>query len=132
MTDIEIIFQKCKTAYYQGWKDEELAECKELLPNLSLEHLRMLNKSRWMNKKSPLYPTLFSLLYKDQLEEVVRKLNEMATEELLTELKETRSSLKKDQIAQVLSLRYDTMSEDERQKVLPILAKRGLINKTEN
>lgn len=132
MTDIETIYQKCKAAYYRGWNDEDIETCKELLPKLSLEHLRMLNQSRWMNKKSPLYPTLFSLLYKDQLESVVKKLNEMTNEELLAELKETKSSYKKEQIPQILCQRYDDMSDEERKKVFSLLVRKGLIDKSED
>ena len=128
MTDIETIYQKCKAAYYRGWNDEDIEACKELLPKLSLEHLRMLNQSRWMNKKSPLYPTLFSLLYKEQLEGVVKKLNEMTNEELLTELKGTRSSYKKELIPQILYQRYDDMSDEERKKVFSVLVLKGLID----
>ena len=132
MTDIEIIYQKCKAAYYRGWNDEDIEACKELLPKLSLEHLRMLNQSRWMNKKSPLYPTLFSLLYKEQLEGVVKKLNEMTNEELLTELKETNSSYKKEQIPLILSQRFDDMNDGERKKVFSLLVRKGLIGKSED
>ena len=128
MTDIETIYQKCKAAYYRGWNDEDIEACKELLPKLSLEHLRMLNQSRWMNKKSPLYPTLFSLLYKEQLEGVVKKLNEMTNEELLVELKGTRSSYKKELIPQILYQRYDDMSDEERKKVFSVLVLKGLID----
>lgn len=128
MTDIETIYQKCKAAYYRGWNDEDIEACKELLPKLSQEHLRMLNQSRWMNKKSPLYPTLFSLLYKEQLEGVVKKLNEMTNEELLVELKGTRSSYKKELIPQILYQRYDDMSDEERKKVFSVLVLKGLID----
>lgn len=130
MTDIETIYQKCKAAYYRGWNDEDIEACKELLPKLSLEHLRMLNQSRWMNKKSPLYPTLFSLLYKEQLEGVVKKLNEMTNEELLAELKGTRSSYKKELIPQILYQRYDDMSDEERKKVFSVLVLKGLIEQS--
>lgn len=132
MTDIETIYQKCKAAYYRGWNDEDIAACKELLPKLSLEHLRMLNKSRWMNKKSPLYPTLFSLLYKEQLEGVMKKLKEMTNEQLLAELKETKSSYKREQIPQILCQRYDEMSDDDRKMVFSLLVRKGLIEKSED
>lgn len=132
MTDIETIYQKCKAAYYRGWNEEDIEACKELLPNLSLEHLRMLNQSRWMNKKSPLYPTLFSLLYKEQLEGVVKKLNEMTNEELLAELKETKSAYKKEQIPLILYQRYDDMSDVERKKVFSLLVRKGLIENSED
>lgn len=132
MTDIETIYQKCKAAYYRGWNDEDIEACKELLPKLSLEHLRMLNQSRWMNKKSPLYPTLFSLLYKEQLEGVVKKLNEMTNEELLAELKETKSAYKKEQIPLILYQRYDDMSDVERKKVFSLLVRKGLIENSED
>lgn len=132
MTDIETIYQKCKAAYYRGWNDDDLDACKELLPKLSLEHLRMLNQSRWMSKKSPLYPTLFSLLYKEQLEGVVKKLNEMTNEELLAELRTTKSSYKKEQIPQILYLRYDDMSDEERKKVFSLLVRKGLIDNPED
>lgn len=132
MTDIETIYQKCKAAYYRGWNDEDIETCKELLLKLSLEHLRMLNQSRWMSKKSPLYPTLFSLLYKEQLEGVVKKLNEMTNEELLAELKETKSAYKKEQIPLILCQRYDDMSDVERKKVFSLLVRKGLIENSED
>lgn len=131
MNDIDIVFLKCKTAYYHGWKDEELAACQEILTRLSLEHLRMLNQSRWMSKRSPLYPLLFSLLYKDQIEGIVKRLNELTTDELLLELKESKGSFKRDKIAQILYERYDSMDKAERKKVFGILVRHGLIIKKE-
>lgn len=131
MNDIDTVFLKCKDAYYHGWKDEELAACQEILPKLSLEHLRMLNQSRWMSKKSPLYPLLFSLLYKDQIEGIVKRLNELTTDELLLELKESKGSFKRDKITQILYERYDSMDEAERKKVFGILVRHGLIIKKE-
>lgn len=132
MNDIDTVFMKCKDAYFHGWIDKELAVCQEILPRLSIEHLRMLNQSRWMSKKSPLYPLLFSLLYKEQIEGIVKKLNELTTDDLLKELKVSRSSFKRDKIAQILYERYDSMNEEERKKVFSILVRRGLIIKTED
>lgn len=131
MTDIETIYRKCKAAYYHGWKDEDIEACKELIPKLPLQQLRMLNQSRWMNKKSPLYPLLFSLLYKEQLESIVKKLNEMTNEELLTELKETKSSYKKEQISKIFCQREDDMSNEERMIIIPLLARQGLLHEPE-
>lgn len=129
MTNIDLLFQKCKIAHFHGWKDADLETCMEILPQLSLEELRMLNKSRWMDKNDPLYPTLFALLYKDQLEEVVRKLNCMTNQELLTELKETKSSYKKERIPEILYQRYDSMDKMERKKVFSLLVRKGLLSK---
>lgn len=126
MKDIDIIYEKCKKAHYKGWNEDDIEICKNLLLNLSLEQLRMLNKSRWMSKKSPIYPTLFSLLYKEHLDDVVKKLNKMSNEELIREIKETKSSFKKDKIPHILCERFDGADGKERKKMLDVIVKHGL------
>ena len=127
LNKIEFVFSNLKASYYKGWEEEKLEECKELLRGMSLEELRSVRHSRWMKEDNALYPTLFELLYSNELQEVVRKLNLMTTPELLKELRETRSSYKKDKIPQILLERYDSMEEKERKASFKILLKRGLI-----
>lgn len=125
----EFVISNLKGSYYKGWEKEKLEECKELLRGMTLEELRSVRHSRWMKEDNALYPTLFELLYSNELQEVVRKLNLMTTPELIKELRETKSSYKKDKIPQILLERYDSMEEKERKAALKILQKKELITK---
>lgn len=80
MTGLELIFQKCKAAHYKPWREEDLEECKALLQNLTKDELRMLNQSRWMSKTNLLYPSLFAMLYKDDLENINKQKESEAKE----------------------------------------------------
>ena len=82
-----------------------------------------------MDKGNALYPTLFELFYKDELKNVLKKLNEMKTTDLIQELKETKSSYKKEKIPEILFDRYDSMDEEERKDVFKILLRKGLVDK---
>ena len=127
LSKTEFVISNLKVSYYKGWEEEKLEECKELLRGMPLEELRSIRHSRWMKEDNALYPTLFELLYSNELQEVVRKLNLMTTSELIHELRETKSSYKKDKIPQILLERYDTLEEKERKTTFKILLKRGLI-----
>lgn len=116
MDDIETVYNCLKTFHFKQWDEAKLNECKALVKSLSKEDLRMLLRSRWMDKSCALYPTLFELYYKDELADVVNKLQNAETESLLKELKSTHSSFKKDKIREILLERYDEMSEEERRK----------------
>lgn len=105
-----------------------MEECKNMLQDMTLEELRSIRHSRWMNERNALYPALFELLYKTELQEVVRKLNAMTTAELIAELRETKSSYKKDKIPELLLERYDSMEEQERKSAFKILLKKGLVS----
>lgn len=124
---IEFVISNLKIAHYKGWEEGKLEECKNLLQELSLEELRCIRHSRWMKEGNALYPALFELLYKTELQEVLRKLNAMTVKELIAELRETKSSYKKDKIPEILLERYDSMDESERKAAFKILLKRGLV-----
>lgn len=128
MNKLEFVISNLKTAHYKGWDEGKLEECKEMLQEMSLEELRGIRHSRWMTEDNALYPALFELLYKTELQEVIRKLNAMTTKELLVELRETKSSYKKDKIPEILLGRYDSMEETERKAAFKILLKRGLVS----
>ncbi len=132
MNDLELITKMCRIAHYKGWEEADLEDAIQRLSNLTHEELFHLRCSRWMNEKSPLYPKLFELLYKDKLNVLVNALNEMSTEELITEIKGCRNGYKKDKIAQILSNRYDSMTEEERKSAYHLLLKRNLLPPTEN
>lgn len=126
---LEFMISTLKTAYYNGWDEEKLEECRTLLKEMTHDELRSIRHSRWMTEGNALYPALFELLYKAELQEVIRKLNAMTTKELLAELRETKSSYKKDKIPEILLGRYDSMEETERKAAFKILLKRGLVSK---
>lgn len=126
---IEFVISNLKMSHYKGWEEEKLEECKKVLQDMSLEELRSIRHSRWMNESNALYPALFELLYKTELKEVVRKLNAMTTMELIDELRATKSSYKKDKIPEILLGRYDSMEESERKAAFKILLKKGLVEK---
>lgn len=132
MTDIEIILSNLKIFYYRPWDEDKLEECKKRLANMSREDLRIIRHSRWMDKDNALYPALFELLFHDELKGVVKKLNETTTDELIQELKATKSSYKKEKIPEILLERYDLMEDEERKKVFKILLRKGLVDKDNN
>jgi len=59
-------------------------------------------------------------------------MNEMKTTDLIQELKETKSSYKKEKIPEILLERYDSMDEEERKDVFKILLRKGLVDKDNN
>lgn len=132
MTDINIILTNLKIFYYKPWEEDKLEECKELLASMSKEELRTIMHSKWMDKGNALYPTLFELFFKDELKNVVKKMNEMKTPDLIQELKETKSYYKKEKIPEILLDRYDSMDDEERKDVFKILLRKGLVDKDNN
>lgn len=129
MTDINIIFSNLRIYHYKPWDEDKLAECKELLKGLTKEELREIRHSRFMDTDNELYPTLFELLFQDELKNILDKMTLMPTVELIRELQSTKSSYKKDKIPEILLERYDTMSEEEKKNVFKILLKKGLVSK---
>ena len=132
MTDINIILSNLKVFHYSPWEEDKLEECKKLLADMSKEELRTIMHSKWMDKGNALYPTLFELFFKDELKNVVIKLNEMKTLDLIQELKETKSSYKKEKIPEILLNRYESMDDVERKDVFKILLRKGLVDKDNN
>ena len=96
---------------------------------MNMEELRIVRHSRWMDKDNALYPTLFELLFKDELQVVVNKLNDTSTMDLVLEYKTTKSSFKKEKISVILLERYDSMKDEERKNAFKILLRKGLITK---
>ena len=94
-----------------------------------MEELRIVSHSRWVNKDNALYPALFELLFKEELQVVVNKLNETSTMDLVLEYKTTKSSFKKEKISVILLERYDSMKDEERKNAFKILLRKGLITK---
>ena len=132
MTDINIILTNLKIFHYKPWEEDKLEECKELLASMSKEELRTIMHAKWMDKGNALYPTLFELFFKDELKNVVKKMNEMKTPDLIQELKETKSYYKKEKIPEILLDRYDSMDDEERKDVFKILLRKGLVDKDNN
>ena len=129
MKDIDIILSCLKEYNYRPWDEDKLEECKRLLMDMNMEELRMVRHSRWMDKDNALYPTLFELLFKDELQVVVNKLNDTSTMDLVLEYKMTKSSFKKEKISVILLERYDSMKDEERKNAFKILLRKGLITK---
>ncbi|MCQ2212064.1 MAG: hypothetical protein MJZ36_00315 [Bacteroidaceae bacterium] len=117
MTELETVFQNLKAFRYKPWDEARLDECKTLVRSMGKEDLRKIIRSRWMDKSNALYPTLFELYYHDELADVVDKLKDSETKDLVTELKSTHSSFKKEKIRDILLERYEEMSEEERKSV---------------
>ena len=129
MKDIDIVLSCLKEYNYRPWDEDKLEECKRLLKDMSMEELRIVRHSRWMNKDNALYPALFELLFKEELQVVVNKLNETSTMDLVLEYKTTKSSFKKEKISVILLERYDSMKDEERKNAFKILLRKGLITK---
>ena len=129
MKDIDIVLSCLKEYNYRPWDEDKLEECKRLLKDMNMEELRIVRHSRWMDKDNALYPTLFELLFKDELQVVVNKLNDTSTMDLVLEYKTTKSSFKKEKISVILLERYDSMKDEERKNAFKILLRKGLITK---
>ena len=129
MKDIDIVLSCLKEYNYRPWDEDKLEECKRLLMDMNMEELRIVRHSRWMDKDNALYPTLFELLFKDELQVVVNKLNDTSTMDLVLEYKMTKSSFKKEKISVILLERYDSMKDEERKNAFKILLRKGLITK---
>lgn len=129
MKDIDIVLSCLKEYNYRPWDEDKLEECKRLLKDMNMEELRIVRHSRWMDKDNALYPTLFELLFKDELQVVVNKLNDTSTMDLVLEYKMTKSSFKKEKISVILLERYDSMKDEERKNAFKILLRKGLITK---
>lgn len=117
MEELEFVLQSIKTYRYKAWDEAKLDECKMLVKSMSKETLRKIIRSRWMDKSNALYPTLFELYYHDELADVLNKLKDTETKDLIKELKSTCSSFKKEKIHEILLDRYEDMSEEERKSV---------------
>ena len=116
-----------KDVMARGWRDFTAGPMAKL--DMSMEELRIVRHSRWMNKDNALYPALFELLFKEELQVVVNKLNETSTMDLVLEYKTTKSSFKKEKISVILLERYDSMKDEERKNAFKILLRKGLITK---
>lgn len=127
MSNLELIFRKCKDAHYKPWRGEDITVCKAMMQELSHEELRLLSTSRWMSRLNPLYNTLFELLYKEELSNVVEQLNNSTVDELLNIMKNTASKFRKQKIGEILYQRYETMNDEERKKVYRHLVRKGFI-----
>lgn len=121
MTDLEFIYQMCKAAHYKGWTKKGIADCTSRIQNLSHKEFYKLRSSRWINRQSQIYPKLFSLLFRKQLDAVDQTLLAMTTEDLIITLKDCKSAYKKDKIPQILLDHYDTKTEDEKKQAFTIL-----------
>lgn len=117
MEELEFVLQSIKTYRYKAWDEARLDECKMLVKSMSKETLRKIIRSRWMDKSNALYPTLFELYYHDELADVLNKLKDTETKDLIKELRSTHSSFKKEKIHDILLDRYEDMSEEERKSV---------------
>ena len=53
MTDYEYIYQQAKKFHFSEWGSEELRACQEVLPNLTLEELVKLYRSKQHLSKFP-------------------------------------------------------------------------------
>lgn len=127
MTDFEFIFGKCKTTYYNSWNTDDIEECKERLRTLSHSELFALRTCRWMSKLNPLYTVLLELLFKNKFESITKELEATSTSELITLQKTNDSDFRKQKIAEILYKRYDTMPDDEKEKVYKMLVQKKFI-----
>lgn len=75
---------------------------------MNKEELRVIKRSIWMDKDNPLYPYWFEKYYKDEVKDVVIKLNNTPTQNLIIELKTTRRSYKKEKIPIIMRNRQFT------------------------
>lgn len=120
MTDYEYILKQAKLFHYKGWEDGELRKCVDMLPNLSRQELVMLYQSKWLDSKSTFRDAIFNLLFKERIEERDRRIKAMNVDELIKNLHDENGYGKF--IVLVMKERYDTLKDEDKEKILDTLS----------
>lgn len=88
MTDFEYIMAKCRKYHFTKWNENELRECKSILPSLTRKELLSLYRSKWVDEN--LRATVFKVLFEDKVGKRVERIHNLSTEELIMEFKDKK------------------------------------------
>lgn len=88
MTDYEYIMERCKKYHFTRWKENELRECQEVLPNLTREELVKLYRSKWVDEN--LRKTVFKVLFADKVGKREVRIKTEDTAKLILEFQDKR------------------------------------------
>ena len=89
MTDFEFILKKCKKYHFTSWNEEELRECKEVLPSLTREELVRLYRNKWVSED--LRKVALKVLFADKIGKREERIKNLTIEELIEEFKDKKS-----------------------------------------
>lgn len=127
MSDLDFILVKLKQTRFKPWNEQDLEECKVKLNALTKEELRVVRHSRWMDESNSLYQPLFDLLYREELGDILEKLSQSSSEELIALYKERKSKVKKEYILSILLQRFDVSEGEQKEQIKKILLKNKLL-----
>lgn len=88
MTDYEYIMERCRKYHFTRWKENELRECQEVLPNLTREELVKLYRSKWVDEN--LKKTVFKVLFADKVGKREERIKTEDTAKLILEFQDKR------------------------------------------
>lgn len=88
MTDYEYIMERCRKYHFTRWKENELRECQEVLPNLTREELVKLYRSKWVDEN--LKKTVFKVLFADKVGRREERIKTEDTAKLILEFQDKR------------------------------------------
>lgn len=88
MTDYEYIMERCRKYHFTRWKENELRECQEVLPNLTREELVKLYRSKWVDEN--LKKTVFKVLFADKVGKREERIKTEDTAKLIPEFQDKR------------------------------------------
>jgi hypothetical protein len=127
MSDFEYIIKQCKAFHFNGWDNEELRKCVDMLPGLTREQLVTLYRSKWIEHDKTFKEAIFNLLFKERIVERDRKIKAMGVDELIDNLKDENGYGKF--IVQEMKERYDSLGDDDKMKILNTLSETTKANR---
>ncbi len=126
MKTYEYIIQQVKKAHFSAWNDEELRRCMDMLHELSREELLAIYQSRWLQGDKHLKEAVFQLLFKERIGIRDEKIKAMNVDELIANLHDENGYGK--YIVLEMKARYDSLTEDDKVKILDALAATTKVN----
>ena len=120
MGNFEFIIKQAKLFHFNGWKDEDMRECLDMLPTLSRPELFSLYQSKWLSHEKILKEAIFNLLFKDRIEERDRKIKAMNIDELIENLHDENGYGKF--IVLEMKERYESLDFEDKVKIVDTLS----------
>ena len=120
MSNFEFIIKQAKLFHFNGWKDEDMRECMDMLPTLSRPELFSLYQSKWLSHEKILKEAIFNQLFKDRIEERDRKIKAMNIDELIENLHDENGYGKF--IVLEMKERFDSLEDCDKIKIIDTLA----------
>ncbi len=116
MTDYEYIYQQAKLAHYNGWNDEELRKCVDMLIGLTHKELFTLYTCKWLKGDKKMREEVFKCMYMDQIGKREERIKNLSTDELIEEFKD-KTSGNVSLIRNEMKYRYRENIGDDRIKI---------------